>query len=106
MKLKPIQNLTNLEELQPLPTLKPLTPIRISKEILPTQIELILLCSNLLYQSHLIINNKAKRIGTLTVDRCTNQATRLMRIFEDYPNKCISKKQFKEIKKTFKLNRL
>lgn len=106
MKLQPIQNITKIDTLKPLKSYKALTTIKVSLPNIPSEMELYLLTANLLYQSKLIIDGEAKRVGSLSAMSCTYKAIEILKITDDYCNKYIDYKEFKQIKKDFKLNSL
>ncbi len=106
MKLKSIQNLTILDDLKPLRGYKPLTTIKVSTLNIPSEMELILLSSNLLYQSKMIMDGTSKRTGNLSAQSCTYKAIEIMKILDDYENKHIDNKEFRDIKKQFGLSGL
>ncbi|WP_164707234.1 hypothetical protein [Arcobacter peruensis] len=103
--------MNNLQSLKPLatvssiPTLKPLIERKVSILNIPSQIELILLSTNLLYQSHLILEGKA-RTTNLNARDYINQAMKLNEILNDYENKYLTNAEVKKIRKDFKLNSL
>lgn len=101
MKLQPIQNLTKLEQLEPLSGYKPITTNKVSVMKTPSQMELISLSSNLLYKSKLILDNEIKPKNGKDAMSYTYQAINIMKIFDDYENKFITKKEFNRIKKEF-----
>ena len=106
MKLKSIQNLTILDDLKPLRGYKPLTTMKVSTLNIPSEMELLLLSSNLLYQSKMILDGTSKRTGNLSAQSCTYKAIQMMKIIKDYQYKHIDYKELKSIKKEFKLNSL
>lgn len=104
MKLNNLQSLKPLATVVSLPTLKPLIEEKISIINMPSQIELILLATNLLYQSHLILEGKTK--STINAREYTNQAIKINEILNDYENKYLTNAELKKIRKDFKLNSL
>lgn len=87
-------------------TLIPLTTTKIQVLNIPSEIELLLLSTNLNYQAKLILDGEAKGTGDITVTECIDESIRLMSIVDDYQNRYISYAELKEIRKKYKLNRL
>lgn len=106
MRLEPIQNLSTLEDLKPLRGYKPLTIRRVSIMNFPSEIELILLSTNLLYKSSQILKGNMNCKRGLKVDDYTFKAITMIKILDNYQNKYIDNKEFKSIKKEFGLNNL
>lgn len=102
MKLKPIHSLTTLE---PLRGLKPLTTCQTKILNIPNSIELLLLSSNLLYVANRMIKKEING-SNQDIDRYTVQAIEIMKSADDYENRYISNKEFRKIRKDFKLNKL
>ena len=102
MKLKPIHSLTILE---PLGALKPLTPCTTKVLNIPSSMELLLLSANLLYVANRIIKKEING-SNQDIEKYTAQAIEMMKIADDYENRYISNKEFLQIRKDFKLNKL
>ena len=100
MKLKPIQNLTTLEPM------KPLRIVKTTITTIPSELELLLLSSNLVYQSKKIMEGTAKRIGDLTAQQCSYKAIEILNRINDYQNKYLDMDEFRSVRKKFKLNGL
>jgi hypothetical protein len=103
MKLNSFQNLTTINDLKPLQELKPLTTIKVSIQVAPSEIELILLGTNLLYQSYLLNNGTLQESKDITALGCSDEAMRIVKILDDYENSYIDFREFNEINKKFKL---
>lgn len=109
-KPKLYQNFTTLksmETLKPLKRLKPLTVVKSNSTNIPNEIELLLLSTNLLYQTKRMLDNEYKPRGThLTIEQYTAKATELTKRALNYKKGYIEKSEFKQIKKDFKLGSL
>ena len=105
-ELKQLRNTTIKEHLKPLNDLKPLTLYKVTVLNIPSQIDLILLSSNLLYTAHKILQNEIKENKNKSVEDYHLQAVKLMEITEDYKNKHIYHKEANQIKKEFRLKKL
>jgi hypothetical protein len=106
MKLKATYNLTTLDNLKPLRRYKPLTNIKASILNIPSEIELILLSVNLLYQSEMIMNGSSKCKKEKCINDYIYKAMSIHKILDDYQNKYLDNKEFKQIKKEFGINGL
>jgi len=101
--------LTNLSTLKPLDTLKPLERVKATtqkREIIPSQIDLLLLSSNLLYKAKLILDGEIQTPKGISPLNYTNEALKLISIVDNYEKKYLSTKETNEIKKRFKLKDL
>lgn len=96
----------NYPEIGELGTLKPINATKTQIPNIPSEMELLLLSSNLNYQAKLIMDGEAKGTGDLTVRECINESMRIMEIVEDYENRYITYAELKKIRKEYKLNRL
>ncbi len=96
--------LTNLSTLKELDTLKPLERGEIIK--VPSQMELLLLSSNLLYKAKLILDGEIQRPKGISPLNYMNEALKLINILDDYEKKYLTTKETNEIKKQFKLKDL
>jgi len=103
MKLNSLKHLTTLSNLKPLQGIKQLTTIKVSTKVAPSEIELISLGMNLIYQSHLLNNGTLQESKNITVLKCCNEAIRVIKILDDYKNSYIDFKEFNEIRKMFKM---
>lgn len=96
----------NYPKLGELGTLTPLTTTKIQILNIPSEMELLLLSTNLNYQAKLILDGEAKGTKKITAGECIKESIRLMAIIDDYQNRYISYAELKEIRKKYKLNRL
>jgi len=103
MKLKALQNLTIIDTLTPLKEMKSLHSTKLLIQVAPSNIDLILLGTNLLYKSYLLSNGMLQKHNNITALQCTNEAIKIVEILRDYENKYIDFKEFKKIKKKFNL---
>jgi len=96
--------LTNLSTLKQLDALKPLERGEIIK--VPSQMELLLLSSNLLYKAKLILDREIQAPKGISPLNYMNEALKLINILDDYEKKHLTTKETNEIKKQFKLSDL
>ena len=95
-----------LNPLSTLPSLKPLFTQKIEILNIPSEIDLLLLSTNLLYKSKLLLDKEIQETSIITAKNCTYQAMKLLHILDDYQNRYLTHKEFKAIKKLYKLNSL
>jgi hypothetical protein len=93
--------LTKLSILQELKELKKYKTVEI-----PSQMELLLLSSNLLYKSKMIMDREMTAPKDLTALNYTYEAINLMDAVDKYETHYLTNKEIKEIKKKYKLNDL
>ena len=93
MKLKALEEIDILQDIKP-----------IVKVIIPSEIELIYLSTNLLYQSHLLMRGESVRTGNLTARECTNEAIGLMKIINSYDTRYFTLEEMQQVRRDYKLN--
>ena len=98
MRLTKISTLKELKELSPL--------IKYKLIDTPSQMELLLLSSNLLYKSKMILDRELTAPKDLTALNYTYEAIKLLNAVDRYETNYLTNEEVKEIKKKYKLNDL
>jgi len=106
MNLNSLQSLRPLTDVGAVPTLPPLQKTTYKILNIPSQTELLLLSTNLLYKSKLLLDGAITPTNNINADRCTYEAIKLMKIFDNYQDQHLTHKEVKQIRKDFKLNNL
>ena len=106
--MKPLKsNSMRLAKLSTLNELKELSPLIKYKLVdIPSQIELLLLSSNLLYKSKMILDSELTTPKDLTALNYTYEAMKLINAIDNYETHYLTNKEMKEIKMKYKLNDL
>lgn len=104
MKLNSLQSLTPLKDVGAVPSINLISKVTVLN--IPSTPELLLLASNLLYKSKLLLDGVITETKEIRADKCTNEAIRIMQIVENYQDEHLTHKEVKEIRKDFKLNNL
>lgn len=101
--------LSNLSTLQELKELNPLVKygiVKYTKSDIPSNLDLILLATNLLYKGKKILDGELKAPKKITAMDYTYEAIKLHNIVDRYETHYLTKKEFTAIRKKFKLNDL
>ena len=101
--------LSNLSTLQELKELNPLVKygiVKYTKSDIPSNLDLLLLSSNLLYKGKMILDREMKAPKDLTALNYTYEAIKLLNAVDKYETNYLTNKEVKEIRKKYKLNDL
>lgn len=99
-----LSNLSKLSDLKSIEIIKPL--VKYKAVDIPSQIELILLSTNLLYKSKMIMDREMTAPKKITPIDYTYEAIKILNIVDRYETHYLTKKEFTLIRKKYKLNDL
>ncbi|MGB3750257.1 MAG: hypothetical protein WA945_01680 [Arcobacteraceae bacterium] len=101
-----LQSIRPLTDIGAVPTVPPLQKTTYKILNIPSTPELLLLSSNLLYKSKLLLDGTITQTQKITADKCTYEAIKIMKVVDNYRDQHLTHKEVKQIRKDFKLNNL